>query len=265
MGDIWSNIIENNILKCDIFVVIVTQASLRSIEIEKEVLQAQRENRKIIPCIHRDVRHAEIKWDLARLQGIEFDDKYELARKLFSKIERSSPIIPQTQSQPESLISQKQEAPPTTPQQQSESLVPPAATAASSIRSSPPLSYSQADSTNTNTNTNTSPPARSTTPSTDESRHYYHQEAIEDRRSGINLKILLPIIGVVAIVGAVVAFSFLVLRISLLIINLRLSMKKLHHHRQLQLHQDSKLLLISREGLVQILYQEQATSRLRLI
>ena len=71
------------------------------------------------------------------------------------------------------------------------------------------MSYSQADSTNTNTNTNTSPPARSTTPSTDESRHYYHQEAIEDRRSGINLKILLPIIGVVAIVGAVVAFSFL--------------------------------------------------------
>ena len=207
MGDIWSNIIENNISKCDIFVVIVTQASLRSIEIEKEVLWAQRENRKIIPCIHRDVRHAELKWDLARLQGIEFDDKYELARNLFSKVERSSPIIPQTQSQ-ESPMPQNQEPPPTTPKRQSESSVPPAAIAASSIRSSPPLSYPQADSTNTNTNT--SPPARSITSSTGESRHYYHnQEAIKERRSGINLKLLLPIIGVVAIVGAVVAFSFL--------------------------------------------------------
>lgn len=88
MGDIWSNIIEKNISNCDIFVVIVTHASLRSSEIEKEVLQAKKEKKIIIPCIHRDVSHDEIKWDLAKYQGIEFRE-YELARNLFSRIERS--------------------------------------------------------------------------------------------------------------------------------------------------------------------------------
>jgi tetratricopeptide (TPR) repeat protein len=89
MGDVWGSMIEKNISNCEIFVVIITHASLRSAEIEKEVLQAQRENKTIIPCIHKDVSHGEIKWDLAKLQGIEFDDKYELARNLFSRIEKS--------------------------------------------------------------------------------------------------------------------------------------------------------------------------------
>jgi NADH/NAD ratio-sensing transcriptional regulator Rex len=43
LGDIWSDTIENNISNCDIFVIIVTHASLRSQEVEKELLQAQRE------------------------------------------------------------------------------------------------------------------------------------------------------------------------------------------------------------------------------
>ena len=134
MGDIWSSIIENNISRCDIFVVIVTHASLRSIEIEREVLQAKGENRIIIPCIHKDVSHEEIKWDLAKYQGIEFEDKYELARKLFSKTERN--------------------------QWQSKSPVPPTASAAgSSTRSSSssPLVYPQADSTNINTSPSQTP------------------------------------------------------------------------------------------------------------
>ena len=67
MGDIWSNIIERNISKCDIFVVIVTHASLRSTEIEREVLQAQKENKTIVPCIHKDVSHDEIKWDASQI------------------------------------------------------------------------------------------------------------------------------------------------------------------------------------------------------
>ena len=59
---------------------------LRSPEVEKEVLHAQRENRIIIPCFHRDVSKNEIKWNLSKLQGIEFDERYDLARKLYSKI-----------------------------------------------------------------------------------------------------------------------------------------------------------------------------------
>jgi hypothetical protein len=89
IGNIWSNIIEQNISSSDIFVVIVTHASLRSSEVEKEVLQAQRQNKIIIPCIHRTVSREEIKWNLARFQGIGFNDKYELARDLFSRFRKS--------------------------------------------------------------------------------------------------------------------------------------------------------------------------------
>jgi hypothetical protein len=85
-GEIWSDTIEKNISNCDIFVVIVTHAALRSPKVEREVLQAQRENKKIIPCIHRDVSYNEIKWNLYKIQGIEFFDKYELARNLYRNI-----------------------------------------------------------------------------------------------------------------------------------------------------------------------------------
>jgi len=86
IGVVWTSAIETNISNCDVFVVIITHAALRSTEIEKEVLQAQRENKKIIPCIHRDVNYEEIKWNLKSIQGIEFQDKYELSRVLYSKI-----------------------------------------------------------------------------------------------------------------------------------------------------------------------------------
>lgn len=89
LGSVWSKTIEMNISNCDIFVVIITYVALRSSEIEKEVLQAQRENKMIIPCIHRDVRYDDIKWSLNKLQGIEFEDKYELARNLYSRIGKS--------------------------------------------------------------------------------------------------------------------------------------------------------------------------------
>jgi tetratricopeptide (TPR) repeat protein len=85
-GDVWSKTIEKNISTCDRFVVIVTFAALRSSEVEKEVLQARKDNKKIIPCIYRDRRRDKIKWGLEKIQGIEFSDKYELARHLYSMI-----------------------------------------------------------------------------------------------------------------------------------------------------------------------------------
>ena len=79
VGDIWSNTIENNITTCDIFVVIVTFAALRSPEVEKEVLKAQKHNKKIIPCIYSEITKNEIKWGLGKFQGIEFTSEYELS------------------------------------------------------------------------------------------------------------------------------------------------------------------------------------------
>jgi hypothetical protein len=86
LGDVWDNIIKSNISNCDIFVVIVTPAALESEYVEREVLQAQSENKKIIPCFFAYSEKIEIKWNLTQYQGIEFSDKYDLARKLYSKI-----------------------------------------------------------------------------------------------------------------------------------------------------------------------------------
>ena len=47
---------------------------------------AQNENKKIIPCIQIEINYADIKWGLNIIQGIEFNDKYDLARKLYSRI-----------------------------------------------------------------------------------------------------------------------------------------------------------------------------------
>ena len=86
-GEIWSNTIKTNISNCDIFVVIVTYGALHSPHVEREVLQAQKEKKTIIPCFHRSVIDSDIKWGLDKIQGVEFDDKYELARNLHSKID----------------------------------------------------------------------------------------------------------------------------------------------------------------------------------
>ncbi|HSF49806.1 MAG TPA: tetratricopeptide repeat protein, partial [Nitrososphaeraceae archaeon] len=85
-GDPWADSIEKNISDCDIFIVILTPDSLLSSHVEKEVLQAQRNNKIIIPCVNEDVEYNEIKWTLNDIQGVEFSDRYELVRKLYSKI-----------------------------------------------------------------------------------------------------------------------------------------------------------------------------------
>jgi hypothetical protein len=103
-GDIWSNTIEENISNCDIFVIIVTYGALHSPHVEREVLQAQNQNKIIIPCMHEDVEHNEIKWGLEKIQGVEFSDKYELTRKLYPKIKNYENIV---QEKPNILPQQK--------------------------------------------------------------------------------------------------------------------------------------------------------------
>jgi hypothetical protein len=85
-GAIWTNVIEENISRCDIFIVIVTFAALKSSEVEKEVLQAFKKNKKIIPCVYRGIKINQLKWDLGKFQGIVFKDEYALAREIYQKI-----------------------------------------------------------------------------------------------------------------------------------------------------------------------------------
>ena len=86
IGEPWAGSIEKNISDCDIFVVILTPASLRSPEVEKEVLEAKRKNKRIIPCIYESIEPKEIRWDLDQYQGIEFKDKFDLMRSITSKL-----------------------------------------------------------------------------------------------------------------------------------------------------------------------------------
>jgi hypothetical protein len=81
-GDVWSDAIENNISNCDIFVVIITDGALHSSHVENEVLQAQREKKKIIPFFHRNVKVNDIKWGLNDFQDFKFTDMAELARSV---------------------------------------------------------------------------------------------------------------------------------------------------------------------------------------
>jgi hypothetical protein len=86
-GSVWSEIIQKNISDCDIFVILVTPAAVRRTpEIEKEILQAQSENKIIIPCIIQGLKLTliPIKWDLSKLQAIEFKSEYDLAYNILS-------------------------------------------------------------------------------------------------------------------------------------------------------------------------------------
>jgi predicted nucleotide-binding protein len=86
IGDPWARSIEKNISECDIFVVILTPDSITSSHVENEVLQAQKQNKIIVPCIHEYVNYNEIKWELDKIQGIEFSNEYQLVLNLYPKI-----------------------------------------------------------------------------------------------------------------------------------------------------------------------------------
>ena len=90
IGDPWARSIEKNISECDIFVVILTPDSLTSSYVEQEVLQAQKQNKIIVPCKHEHVDYSEFRWGLEEKQGIEFSDKFDLALNLYPKIKNYS-------------------------------------------------------------------------------------------------------------------------------------------------------------------------------
>lgn len=58
------------------FGVLVTHGSLNSPHVEKEVLQAQSENKKIIPYFYRPAKLRLVKWGLNDIEGVEFNDKF---------------------------------------------------------------------------------------------------------------------------------------------------------------------------------------------
>ena len=81
-GDKWTKSIKNNIATCNFFVIIITRSSLKSPEVNKEVQEAIRQEKRIIPCKWHALDWRDVKWELAGFQGLEFEEKYPLARDL---------------------------------------------------------------------------------------------------------------------------------------------------------------------------------------
>lgn len=82
-GDEWRNTIQNEISKCDIFVLLVTRSSLRREEVKNEVELAKSLKKRIIPCIAKKyVRYQDLQWDLNKYQGIMFERLDDLIQEL---------------------------------------------------------------------------------------------------------------------------------------------------------------------------------------
>ena len=90
-GTKWKKEINSKLDESNIFVVILTHGALGSSQVEKEVLIAkEKPTRRIIPCKEDllDLDWKSVKWDLDEYDGIEFEDKEELGRKLVTEIKK---------------------------------------------------------------------------------------------------------------------------------------------------------------------------------
>lgn len=96
-GQRWPTIINQQIPKCDLFVVIITETSLRSQQVRKEVAKAIEHEKPIIPCKFEDLKWEEVRWrqqgadpelTLEDYEGIEFNEYESLARDLHRRIKK---------------------------------------------------------------------------------------------------------------------------------------------------------------------------------
>lgn len=90
-GNKWKKEIESKLRESEIFIVILTHAALTSNEVRKEVeIAKENKDRKIIPCKDEllEMKWSKMPWHLNEYDGIEFDDKEELSRRLVTEIKK---------------------------------------------------------------------------------------------------------------------------------------------------------------------------------
>lgn len=98
----WKSEIEKKLLEADVFVVILTNAALHSLEVKKEVQLALSDSNKIIiPCKDDllSLDWGSVPWNLNNSLGLEFERKEELARKLVGEIRTQTSVIKRPTSQ----------------------------------------------------------------------------------------------------------------------------------------------------------------------
>jgi len=89
-GERWNEKLRKSIISCDILIVIITPAALRSEWVGKEVKEATNRGRYIIPIRQNTARNYPLEWGLDRLQIIDYqiDDEEDYSR-LYTKISES--------------------------------------------------------------------------------------------------------------------------------------------------------------------------------
>lgn len=82
-GNVWEQEIIKRLEQCDVFLLIATPEALGSQQVAREVCKAKRLKKRIIPCRYTGVNWSDLKKLEADLfEGIEFDNPYEIIRKL---------------------------------------------------------------------------------------------------------------------------------------------------------------------------------------
>ena len=83
--------IPEKISLCDILVVIITPAAIKSKVVEEEINLAKQLDLKIIPCKDKytGMDWSELPWDISEYKGIEFENSDELKRKLVFALSKS--------------------------------------------------------------------------------------------------------------------------------------------------------------------------------
>jgi hypothetical protein len=82
-GYSWREEIKRNIQEGDIFLVIATWGAIESQEVAKEIDEAKRLGKRIIPCRPDDIKWSNLeKLGIDLSQGLEFKNEHDLVRKL---------------------------------------------------------------------------------------------------------------------------------------------------------------------------------------
>lgn len=82
--------VESAIALCDIFLVIITKASLDSPFLEQEFVIAKKQGKRIIPCISNKVSLSNLEWgkELQEIQSLQFSDSRSLSKQLDTILDR---------------------------------------------------------------------------------------------------------------------------------------------------------------------------------
>jgi tetratricopeptide (TPR) repeat protein len=88
-GSSWREEIKKHIKECDILLVIATYDAIDSQEVAKEIDEAKRLGKRIVPCRPKDIEWSNLeKLGIDLSHGLEFDNKYDLVRKLEAQLRR---------------------------------------------------------------------------------------------------------------------------------------------------------------------------------